>query len=142
MSNETIYNIYFKKVYSHMGIQIEIPGSIMMTELNDFIKPIIFRTYGLNNYVIIEAGKPLGENDMPIDETEEITFHDKYYLNKSIGFYVRPTTIVCPGCVHNIAYSLSVQLYCGHNHCQTCISNLQQSVNNTCYMCRRSIEIR
>jgi len=151
MSNQ-IRKIYFKLIYSH-GIQIEIDPNLRMCDLNEYIKPKILDEYNIENYVIVEAGLSLGENHCPIDETEQITFKNKYNMNIDVAFYIRPlissdpshsneSTLCsdessCPICFENAEQPIN--LVCGHIFCHSCISSWVTFGRNSCPMCRGQI---
>jgi len=150
MSNQ-IRKIYFKKVYGY-GIQIMIDPNLRMCDLNEYIKPTIQSEYNIDNYEIVEVGLPLGECHNPIDETEQITFKNKYNMNNNIAFYIRPrissdpshsissdesSTCTCPICIEDPVQPIN--LTCGHIYCQSCISSWVSIGRNSCPMCRSDI---
>jgi len=144
---DNTYMIYFKLVY-HNSIEIIVDSNLRMCDLNTNIRPKIISEYNIDNYDIIEA--ELGENGNPINETEQTTLKDKYYMKINyLAFYIRPRNneilqninelmdCTCPICIEN--FEQPVNLHCGHIFCNSCISNWRSRGGTLCPMCRSEI---
>lgn len=126
-------NIYFKLVYS-FGIYINIPQHLKISQLNSFIKDSVYNAYGINNFCIAEGGTKLNEKNNPIDENQDILFHEKY-TDKNV-FYIKPK-IYCSICMQdNYEYR---NLSCHHIFCNICINQWVNLGNSDCPICRAII---
>ena len=91
----TYYNIPFKHSISGQTCIINVDMNMSVSSLKEHINSLIIQNFNINEYDIIEAGLPQGENAQALDETMEISLSD-YYKNsiQYITFYIRPRSIV------------------------------------------------
>lgn len=139
-SCEMYYTVTFKLIYSEKIVSVDLPEHIKFTELHEYIRPYIERTYGITEFNILPVGTSQGERAAPITIEDVKVFHryPKYFT----AFYiskVETPQLECDICISDVAPRNMIRMNCGHSCCRTCIGVWRERGFNTCPFCRRTI---
>lgn len=86
---DNFVKISFKRVYIGNSISIELPISLKINELYNYIKPYIEQTYNTTrDFYILEAGTTEKETAPPIDLTQDKKLFN-VYSKKNTAFYIK-----------------------------------------------------
>ena len=80
--------VTLKLITSGMKIYIDIDDNTLLSNYRSVIKNLVYEHFNIINYNIIKAGPPLGENNLPIDETSNELL--KALFSDDLVFYIKP----------------------------------------------------
>ena len=140
----------FKNTITHNQFEQIININKKLDKLKEQIANNVYTSFNLeiNEFDIIDNSINGGENGIPINSDENITFKNKYDKNINyMAFYIKPRNIIdeeCPVCYESFRFNYSSNIFnCSHALCNNCHLNWQNNcIANervfNCPLCRRT----